>query len=198
MAGSEPIPVPVVDHGQTLVDAAAAPPAVPWQPPVPSDPLNLWTPIPLNPVDGNPAWPPIVPGYPNGPWDPFNPQPGLNGRTITFHPGPPAVLTIHCGGGYYQIPWAKLCNPDAPKAVPAPSGNCVDDPWIPQRITAVAVVKQTEKYIRELSGSVQITCTIEYTITTQDWICVYHVWTPAPPRVTQTYTERSYIFPCCC
>ncbi len=196
MPGSKPTPAPIVDHGQATIDATAVPPAVPWQPPVPADPLYPWTLIPLNP-DGSPAWPPIVPGYPNGPWDPYNPQPGPHDRTITFNPGPPAVLTINCGGGCYQIPWANLCNPDAPTAVPAPSGFCLDDPWMPERITAVAVDIQMKKYIRELSGSVQITCTIEYSITTQHWRCFENIWMHDHPTVTQTYTERSHIFQCC-
>jgi hypothetical protein len=200
MPGSKPTPDPVVDHGQTVVNPAANPPAVPWRPPVPPDPLHPWTPIPLNiPGDGNPAWPPIIPGYPNGPWDPLNPQPGPNDRTITFNPGPTAALTINYCGGRYQIPWANLCNPDGPKSAPAPSGGCSNEMGEPgsQPIISVGVDIQMNKYIRELNCSVQITCTIQYTITTTRWVCVFNTWGHDHPTVTQTYTERSYIFQCC-
>src|SRR5689334_8097753 len=141
MPGSKPTPDPVVDHGQKPVNPAAAPPAVPWQPPIPADPANPWNTIPLN-ADGTPNWGAIAPGYPNGPWDPYNPQPGPNGRTITFSAGPPAILTINCGGGCYQIPWANLCNSDAPTAVAEPTGHCEERS---QPFTSVTVVVAPKK-----------------------------------------------------
>jgi hypothetical protein len=132
----------------------------------------------------------------------MNPKPGPHGRTITFNPkgrGGRAVFRIHCGGGDYEIPWADLCNPDAPKAAPAPQGHCDDTKEEFKAIKKeVQVITTLRKYIRELDCSVQVTCTIEYKITTQEWKCVGRQWqTEGGQVVTNQCTERSYIFQCC-
>jgi hypothetical protein len=184
MPGAKTTPDPVVDYW----------PNVPWTLPNPGDPAHPWVEIPLH-GDGTPNWPPDeAGGYPNGPWDPLNPQPGPHGRTIIYSPGPPSVLRINCGGGYYEIPWADLCNTnDAPVPAPKPSGPCSNGFITELQIIAL----MPRKYIRDLDGSVQITSTLEYTFTASVWECQF-VWVQVGHPKTQTeYSERSYIFQCC-
>jgi hypothetical protein len=194
MPGTKQIPDPEVDHG------LQGPPPNPWKPPNPADPAVPWVEIPLD-ASGYPNWPADVPGgYPNGPWDPMNPKPGPHGRKITFNPKAPktggtqALLRIHCGGGDYEIPWGDLCNPDTPKAVAIPTGSCDNSP----PVTSVTVVPKSHKYISELECSVQITCVVVFTITTQRWKCQGFKWiTDGQANIDQKYTEKSYIFQCC-
>jgi hypothetical protein len=199
MPGTKPIPDPELDHGMQDIPPNPAP----WTPPAPPDPAAPWIEIPLD-GNGNPNWP-AAPGYPNGPWDPMSPKPGPHGRKITYNPkfpkaagGTEAVLRIHCGGGEYQVPWANLCNPDAPpKPNPHPPQHC--NPETDKGLwTEIQVNVKLKKYICEIECSVQITCTVEYTSTTQEWKCVGNTWqAQGAPTNAHKCSERSYIFQCC-